>query len=61
MGHSVREEIRAARIAESKRLTADLTYPLSAIPKRCGYTSDGTFLRIFKETTGRTLGSCRKR
>lgn len=61
MGHSVREEIRAARIAEAKRLTADLTYPLSAIPKRCGYTSDGTFLRIFKETTGRTLGSCRKR
>lgn len=61
MGRSVREEIRAARIAEAKRLAADRTYPLMSIPALCGYTSDNTFLRTFKEMTGRTLGTYRKR
>lgn len=60
-GQSVRETLRAARIEEAKRLAADRTYALTAIPALCGYTSAGTFLRTFKKATGQTLSEFRRK
>ena len=60
-GRSVREEIRAARLAEAKRLALDPTRELSKIPALCGCSSSGSFLLFFKQATGLTLGEFRRR
>ena len=54
-GHTIRDEIRLARINEAKRLLADRSRDLSAIPSLCGYLSAPTFARIFKEATSMTM------
>ena len=54
-GHTIRDEIRLARINEAKRLLADRSRELSAIPSLCGYLSAPTFARIFKEATSMTM------
>lgn len=54
-GHSVLEEIRAVRLKKAKALLANPYRELSVIAEECGYESDTTFRRIFKEETGLTL------
>ena len=54
-GRSVLEEIRAVRIEKAKQLLKDPNRVLSAVAGLCGYASDTTFRRIFKEETGMTL------
>lgn len=59
-GKSILSEIRSARIEKAKRLAADATRDLSSIASECGYASDTTFRRIFRESTGFTLGGWRR-
>ena len=59
-GHSVLEEIRAVRIEKAKRLLANPYRGLSVIAEECGYESDTTFRRMFKEETGLTLRQWRR-
>lgn len=54
-GHTIRDEIRLARINEAKRLLADRSRELSAIPSLCGYLSATTFARFFKAETNMTM------
>lgn len=54
-GHSVLEEIRAVRIAKAKQLLANPCRDLSAVASMCGYESDTTFRRVFREETGMTM------
>lgn len=54
-GHSVLEEIRSVRLEHAKKLLANPYVRLDTIAEQCGYASDTTFRRIFKEETGRTL------
>ena len=54
-GRSVLEEIRAVRIERAKQLLKDPHRALSVVAGLCGYESDTTFRRIFKEATGMTL------
>lgn len=54
-GRSVLEEIRAVRIERAKQLLKDPHRALSVIAGLCGYESDTTFRRIFKQETGLTL------
>lgn len=54
-GHSVLDEIRSVRIEHAKQLLKNRFVRLDAIAERCGYASDTTFRRIFKEETGKTL------
>ena len=54
-GRSVLEEIRAVRIEKAKNLLRDPRRALSVVAELCGYESDTTFRRIFKEETGMTL------
>ena len=54
-GHTIRDEIRLARINEAKRLLADRSRELSVIPSLCGYLSATTFARIFKAETNMTM------
>ena len=54
-GHSILEEIRAARIAKAKQLLANPQRDLAAVASLCGYESDTTFRRVFREETGMTL------
>ena len=60
-GHTIRDEIRLARINEAKRLLADRSRELSAIPSLCGYLSATTFARIFKAETNMTMREFRNR
>ena len=54
-GHSVLEEIRSVRMKRAKQLLSNPYRELSVIAEECGYESDTTFRRIFKEETGLTL------
>ena len=54
-GHSILNEIREVRIENAKRLLANPFQRLDAVAEQCGYESDTTFRRIFKEETGLTL------
>ena len=54
-GRSVLEEIRAVRIEKAKQLLKDPKRALSVVAGLCGYESDTTFRRIFKQETGMTL------
>lgn len=59
-GRSVLEEIRAVRIKKAKRLLADRRCELSVIANMCGYDSDTTFRRVFREETGMTMREWRR-
>jgi two-component system response regulator YesN len=54
------EEIRAVRIKKAKRLLADRRCELSVIANMCGYDSDTTFRRVFREETGMTMREWRR-
>lgn len=54
-GHSIGDEIRAVRIQHAKRLLSNPFQRLDAVAGECGYESDTTFRRVFKEETGLTL------
>ena len=54
-GHSVLEAIRSVRIEHAKHLLRNPFQRLDAVAEQCGYESDTTFRRIFKEVTGMTL------
>ena len=54
-GHSVLDEIRAVRIERAKKLLRNPFQRIDTIAGMCGYESDTTFRRIFKEETGQTL------
>ena len=54
-GHSVLDEIRSVRSEHAKKLLANPYARLDTIAEQCGYESDTTFRRIFKEETGQTL------
>ena len=59
-GKSVLEEIRDVRIEKAKRLLRDPLRELSVIAGMCGYESDTSFRRIFREATGVTMSEWRK-
>ncbi|MCR5414435.1 MAG: substrate-binding domain-containing protein [Kiritimatiellae bacterium] len=54
-GRSIGDEIRAVRIAHAKKLLENPYQRLDAVAAECGYESDTTFRRVFKEETGCTL------
>lgn len=54
-GHSVLEEIRAARIEKAKHLLGNPNRDLAAVASLCGCESDTTFRRFFKQETGMTM------
>lgn len=59
-GHTIRTELRQVRLAAAKRLLADPTRELSAIPSLCGYQSIPTFANFFKRETGKTMSAWRE-
>ena len=59
-GHSVLDEIREVRIEHAKQLLRNPFQRLDAIAEQCGYESDTTFRRIFKQETGMTLREYQK-
>jgi len=54
-GRSVLEEIRAVRINKAKQLLTSQRCELSVIANMCGYDSDTTFRRVFRDETGMTM------
>jgi LacI family transcriptional regulator len=60
VGHSIFEEIRAARIARVKELLANPRQGLSAISDFCGYRNPSELCRDFRRATGTTLTAWRK-
>ncbi len=59
-GHSILEEIQSCRLARAKKLLRNPYQRLDAIAGQCGYASDTTFRRIFKDATGLTLTAWQK-
>ena len=59
-GRSILEEIRAVRIQKAKHLLRNPFQRLDAVAGLCGYASDTTFRRIFREETGFTLRAYQK-
>ena len=59
-GRSILEEIREVRLEKAKRLLRDPLRELSVIAGLCGYESDTTFRRVFREATGMTMGEWRR-
>ncbi len=60
-GHSVQDEIRSVRIERAKQLLLNPYRELSVVAGMCGYESDTTFRRIFREETGMTMREWRRR
>ena len=61
LGHSILDEIHAARIGEAKRLLSNSDYQTSAIANMCGYSSESYFRKLFRRTTGLSPLTYRKR
>ncbi len=59
-GQSFVEYLSIVRINEAKRLCNDDRYSIKEIAKRCGYSNITYFYRVFKKTTGMTIGEYRK-
>ncbi len=53
-GVSVMQDITAARISYAKHLLSDTGLGVKAIAEKCGYASEYSFMRRFRELTGRT-------
>lgn len=54
-GRSVLDEIHTVRIERAKKLLRNPYQRLDAVAGLCGYASDTTFRRLFREQTGLTL------
>jgi len=52
--HTIRDEIRAQRMKEAKRLLKTSDIDVATLAVQCGYRSTPTFLRTFKTETGHT-------
>ena len=59
-GHSILEEITAARIDHAKELLAGTAIPIGEIADMCGYRTTNAFRDAFKAVTGRTPRAWRK-
>ena len=57
---SVGREIRAARLAEIKRLLAETDLSASQIAARCGFPSAAQLAHFFKRVTGMTTGEWKR-
>lgn len=59
-GVSVKHDIVSSRINYAKRLLSSSELSIKEIAERCGYSSEFSFMRIFKEKTGKTPTQYRK-
>jgi LacI family transcriptional regulator len=60
LGRSIRAEITRARIARAAILLRETDMPLAEIARACGFATASHFLRVFKQTEGRTPGHFRR-
>lgn len=64
-GVGLLEYINRYRIEQAVALLCGSELSVSAIAQQCGYTSDASFIRVFKQYRGMTLGNfrdeCRKK
>jgi LacI family transcriptional regulator len=60
-GHSLLDEIQAARLERVERLLKETRLPLTEICNRCGYSSDVHLRRIFKRRFGCSMRDYRER
>ena len=60
LGHSVKDEITDARLAQVKRLLADRRIGISAIADMCGYADGSSLRRAFLAKTGCSMSEWRR-
>ena len=60
VGHSIGEEIAAARLEETKRLLADPMRQIKAIGDFCGFGAPGALRKFFRRDTGMSLSAWRR-
>ena len=60
MGHTIHDEIHAARLSRVKELLRNPKVDISALPDLCGYSSLVDLRRVFKRLTGLTLREYQK-
>ena len=53
-GHSLLDELIAARVEFAKDLLRNTVLPISEIGIRCGYRAQSRFIAVFKQTTGQS-------
>ena len=58
-GHSILAEIHAIQIEQAKRLIANPSQKLTAVPQLCGHRSSPFFQKLFKRTTGFSMSEWR--
>src|SRR5260370_30981305 len=60
-GISVHEYFKQAQIEHAKQLLRDLRIHLNGVAYRCGFVTRATFFRVFRERTGLTPATFRRR
>ncbi len=60
-GHSIHDEVNSMRMERAFELLSNPRQAIGAIPALCGYASEPFFKRLFKQTTGLSMRSWRKR
>ncbi|SRR5712691_8349100 len=60
-GISVHEYFKRAQINRAKQLLRDPRIPLNDVAYRCGFVTRATFFRVFRERTGLTPATYRRR
>ncbi len=59
-GVNVKHDIMCSRMNHAKRLLSSTTLNVREIAERCGYSSEYSFMRLFREKTGKTPTQYRK-
>ena len=59
-GINVKHDIMCSRMNHAKRLLSSTTLNVREIAERCGYSSEYSFMRLFREKTGKTPTQYRK-
>jgi len=60
-GISVHEYFKRAQINRAKQLLCDPRIPLNDVAYRCGFVTRATFFRVFRERSGLTPATYRRR
>jgi transcriptional regulator GlxA family with amidase domain len=54
MGLRFHEYLLGVRLKSAREILTDPTVPIKEVGKRCGFTSHGTFYRVFRKYYGQT-------
>jgi transcriptional regulator GlxA family with amidase domain len=60
LGHSIRDEIIAVRVAKAKKLLADPYIMVNSIYAQCGYNDERSLRWVFTKATGLSPSAWRK-